>query len=341
MKSAMFEFKNIENIDTDLLTAFVVNHEYGNIFQTSDYYYVHKNQQGTTPFGFAVTENQQIAGIVIGVIYENYFPPVNLFTRRAVIMGGPLVLSGRNDILEFMLINLISQLRKKCIYVQLRNLSDTAQFRQIFEKSGFIYEDHLDIIHNLNKPAEEIKLKISKNKRGNVNKSRNKGAFVREITDLSEFRKGLNLIRRTYKRVGLPLPDDNYFIHAHRQLSDNEILKTFGAFYQDVLIGVRMELCYNGMIYDWYAGADENYKSLYPNDLLPYSILMWGHENGFYTFDFGGAGKPDVPYGVREHKLKFGGELVNYGRYELVNQKLVMSFSKLAFWLLKKIKSNR
>ena len=57
----MFEFKNIENIDTDLLTAFVVNHEYGNIFQTSDYYNVHKNQQGTTPFGFAVTENQQIA----------------------------------------------------------------------------------------------------------------------------------------------------------------------------------------------------------------------------------------------------------------------------------------
>lgn len=337
----MFEFRSIENIDTRLLTAFVVNHENSNIFQTSDYYNVHKNQQGSTPFGYAVTENQHIAGIVIGVIYENYFPPVHFFTRRAVILGGPLVLSGRNDVLEFMLKKLISQLRKKCVYVQFRNLSDITQFRQIFEKSGFIYEDHLDIIHNLNKPAEEIKLKISKNKRGNINKSRNKGAFVREISDLSEFRKGINLIRGTYKRVGLPLPDDDFFINAHRQLSDNEILKTFGAFYQDVLIGVRMELCFNGMIYDWYAGADENYKSLYPNDLLPYSILMWGHENGFYTFDFGGAGKPDVPYGVREHKLKFGGELVNYGRYELVNQKLIMSFSKLAFWLLKKIKSNR
>ena len=35
---------------------------------------------------------------------------------------------------------------------------------------------------------------------------------------------------------------------------------------------------------------------------------------------FGGAGKPDKPYGVRDYKLKFGGQLVNWGRFEKVHK---------------------
>ena len=92
----------------------------------------------------------------------------------------------------------------------------------------------------------------------------------------------------------------------------------FGAFDDAELIGVRLELCYKGLIYDWYAGSDDQFKNRYPNDFLPFHILFWGKENGFDKFDFGGAGKPDKPYGVREHKLKFGGELVNFGRYEKI-----------------------
>ena len=43
-----------------------------------------------------------------------------------------------------------------------------------------------------------------------------------------------------------------------------------------------------------------------------------GHQNIFQIFDFDGAGKPDIPYCVRDYKKKFGGKLVNYGRYTLV-----------------------
>lgn len=43
-----------------------------------------------------------------------------------------------------------------------------------------------------------------------------------------------------------------------------------------------------------------------------------GHQNRFQIFDFGGAGKPNVSYGVRYYKMSFGGKLVNYGRYTLV-----------------------
>ena len=56
-------------------------------------------------------------------------------------------------------------------------------------------------------------------------------------------------------------------------------------------------------------------------------------EERFKSFDFGGAGKPDVPYGVRDHKLKFGGQMVEYGRFEKINNKLVYSIaSKFIAW---------
>lgn len=337
----MLEFENFSNFDKNIIDEFTYNHPKGNIFQTHVYYSLHEKQRGCLPYGYLVLEDGQIVGLVVGVIFENYFTPISYITRRSVVIGGPLIINERTDVLDFLVKNLIEQLKKKCVYVQIRNLFETKQFRELYQDLGFVYEDHLDIIHDLSISVEDYKSGISKNKRGNINKSTNKGTVVREISNQTEFISGITLIRQTYKKVGLPLPVDNYFMNAFNTLSEKGILKTFGAFLDNKLIGVRMEFCYKGLIYDWYAGSDIDYNSYYPNDLLPYSVILWGKENGFSNFDFGGAGKPNVPYGVREHKLKFGGNLVNFGRYELVNQKVIMLFSKFAFKLFKKIKSGK
>ena len=41
---------------------------------------------------------------------------------------------------------------------------------------------------------------------------------------------------------------------------------------------------------------------------------MWGAENGYRLCNFGGAGKRDEEYGVRDFKAKFGGELICFAR---------------------------
>ena len=50
---------------------------------------------------------------------------------------------------------------------------------------------------------------------------------------------------------------------------------------------------------------------------------------GFNQFDFGGAGKPNQHYGVRDYTLKFGGKLVNFGRYEIVHKKHLFKIGKI------------
>ena len=81
----------------------------------------------------------------------------------------------------------------------------------------------------------------------------------------------------------------------------------------------------------------EYYKK-YPNDLLPWEIFLWGIKNKYSTFDFGGAGKPDIPYGVRDYKKKFGGEIVEYGRYLNVHSPSLMRLGRLGLKIWKKIK---
>jgi len=334
----MLVIKDITLIEEQLWDSFVEKHPNGNFFQTRHFFFLHQSRFNCMPFGYAVLEGEKILGLMIGVIYQNYFKPLNYFTKRAVVTGGPLIKDNDSQVFGF-LINRVTKLqRRKCIYLQIRNLWDTKTFKSDFEKTGFVYEDHLDIIHDLTLPKEIINSNISKNKRGNINKSINKGTYFSEIVKFQDYKSGVELIQKTYDRVNLPSPSNEFFYNSFIQLNKSGYLKAFGAFVDSDLIGIRIELCYNGLIYDWYAGSDDRFKNRYPNDFLPYHILHWGNENGYEKFDFGGAGKPGKPYGVREHKLKFGGELVCFGRYEKVNRPIVMFISKAAFRLLQILK---
>jgi len=70
-------------------------------------------------------------------------------------------------------------------------------------------------------------------------------------------------------------------------------------------------------------------------------VIKWGSKNGYKYFDFGGAGKPDENYGVRDYKMKFGGELITTYRYKIIHKPAIMSVSKNAFNLYNKFKKSR
>ena len=136
----------------------------------------------------------------------------------------------------------------------------------------------------------------------------------------------------------MPLSGEDFFKGAVEILDRNKYLHAIGAFLNAELIGVRFVLCYKNLIYDWYAASKDEYLSCRPNDVLPWEIMKWGVNNGFDVFDFGGAGKPGIPYGVRDYKLKFGGQLVNFGRFVKVHNPLLMELGKMGLNLYRKFK---
>ena len=75
-----------------------------------------------------------------------------------------------------------------------------------------------------------------------------------------------------------------------------------------------------------------------PPDLpLVWHALELGNRSGYRLFDFGGAGRPDEAYGVRDFKAKFGGELVNYGRNVRVHAPLRMQLSRMGYQLVRSL----
>ncbi|MFZ4059353.1 MAG: GNAT family N-acetyltransferase [Ferruginibacter sp.] len=123
--------------------------------------------------------------------------------------------------------------------------------------------------------------------------------------------------------------------------SKNDCLLLFELKYNNVIIGVRFVLKFKNDLYGWYAGSLSKYYSYFPNDLLIWETIKWGAENGYKLFDYGGAGNPNVDYGVRKFKLQSGGEIVNYGRYELVHKPFAYFIARTGFEFWRLFNRNR
>ena len=62
-------------------------------------------------------------------------------------------------------------------------------------------------------------------------------------------------------------------------------------------------------------------------------IIEYANKNNIPLFDFMGAGKPDEQYGVRDFKARFGGELVEYGRFLKINNPFLYAIGRFGIKL--------
>jgi lipid II:glycine glycyltransferase (peptidoglycan interpeptide bridge formation enzyme) len=104
-----------------------------------------------------------------------------------------------------------------------------------------------------------------------------------------------------------------------------KIGKYFVVIFDDEIIGgIMCPILQNKCIYELYVcGLDEKYKYQYPSVLSTWAAIQYANKNNIDLFDFMGAGRIDSSYGVREFKSKFGGRLVEHGRYILKLNRLL------------------
>ena len=324
----------MDKININRWANFILQHPNGNIFQSPEFYNLYIKYSKYEPIVVYTEDDDSFTGMLLAVIQKEHSGIIGRLSARSIIIGGPIIKNNDPRYLHEIMAKYFDTIKGKVIYTQFRNLWDWSDLKSVFETYKFKYEEHLDILIDLT-DVNKIEQGISKNKKRNIIKSQNKGLIFREIQTEKEYHEGINLILSTYKKIGLPCPSKEYFELSYKEFSPSGLLKIFGAFIEDRLIGVRMELIFKDKIYDWYAGADEKMSNKYPNDFLIYNILMWGNENEFRVFDFGGAGKPNVPYGVRDYKLKFGGEIVSFGRFQYINNSFLYNLGLIGLTFYK------
>jgi serine/alanine adding enzyme len=317
---------------------FVYSHPMGNIFQTMTLYRVYQKTKKYCPVKVAVIDkdSQEIQGVMTGVIIREMNGILGDFSARSVIQGGPLITSSsKNDVIFELFNEYDSLVSHAALYNEIRSIYDMqTAFNQL---DKFTYVDHLNFLINLNQSDDNLWDQIHKSRRKNINRAEKAGVFIEEMEKPDKIPIFYKLLVETYNNVKVPLVDVSLFEAAFQHLVLIGQAKFFLARHDEDYIGARAVLLYKDRIYDWYAGAAVESLSFYPNECLVWHILKWGIKNNYSVFDFGGAGEPNKPYGPREFKRRFGGELVNYGRNCRKYSPVKMKVAEIGFKIYRKL----
>jgi serine/alanine adding enzyme len=329
----------VRHLDERPWSDFVAQTTLGNIFHTPEMFQVFARTKGHRPTLWATVNG---AGVPLAL-----FLPVQVtlidnlprqLTTRAVVYGSVVCMPGTEgqEALTLLLRTYNHTMKRHLLFTELRNLSDLSNLQPVLNAQGCTYEGHLNYLIDLDQPEESIWRNISKSGRQGVRTSRNKGTVIEEVTERHKITIAYQLLQTVYQRAQVPLASFSLFEAAFDILAPRGMFKIFVARAEEHYLSVCLLLLYNGRIIYWYAGADRAFASYSSNELLIWHVLQWGRANGFHLFDFGGAGRPDEPYGPREFKAKFGGELVNYGRNTCVHAPQMLRLSKMGYDLYRR-----
>lgn len=337
---------------------------YATFFQTQKAYDFYRSQPYLDVFALAVMENNQVTGVAVGYI-QSEKGLKSYFSTRAIIMGGLLLDEGISNEALSELLEAIKKRTRKAIYVEIRNHHDYSAFATVFAQNGFDYHPHLnvkitcdtwqDALNRMDTNRRRVLKNFDEWCNNSIVESQALTAYrfcdstfaKRTIasphhritaspsftyaTTKEQVHQFYAMLKQHYKRkVRKPLFPYSFF-ESMVMSQTGRLLLLYNA---EQLLGGMLQVELPGkVIYDYYACAlDERYKALSPSVLLYGITMQQAINNGIPVFDTMGAGKPDVPYGVRDFKLRFGGTLVQEGRFLLLHRPFLY---KMGAWAVK------
>ena len=313
----------------------MISHPEGNYFQSKflfDFYNTIKNH---SPFYIIILYDNQIVGILLGVIKIESGVIKKHFSKRCIIEGGPLTIDDAK-VIHLILKQIDKYIATEVIYTEFRNLFDQKDSTNIFNDFSWNYKPHLNYLVKTDS-IEQVKKRFSRSKKGQLNKSLKNGACIVKPDDERDIFEFYSILNKLYRyKIKKPLPDYNFF----RDLYLNHYsCKYFLVKYQDKIVGGILAPIYKNTIFEWYiCGLDGEFKNIYPSVLATWAPIQYALNNNLKYFDFFGAGAPNRDYGVREFKSKFGGDLVENGRFEKIHKPLYYKIGQVGLKILGWIK---
>jgi hypothetical protein len=316
---------------------FVDDQPTGNVFHTPEMYRVFAEAEGHRPTVWAAINNREgPLSLLLPVQVTIWGGLLNRLTTRYIAYGSVLCVPGPlgKEALGLLLQVYKKEMEGRALFSEFRHLFDLSHLQSVLTENSFAYEDHLNYLIDLDRFAEEVLQSIGRRTRKKIRKGLRDGLVqVTEVTERAELDQWYDTLQKTYARAQVLLADRSLFDAAFDILQPKGMAKFIIAKVNGEPAACSLELVYRDTIYGWYGGSDRDYTNHYPSEMLMWHVLEWGANNGFRVYDFGGAGRPDEEYGVRDFKAKFGGELVCYGRNMCVHAPRLLWLSKHGYRL--------
>ena len=341
--AAMDSFAVVDTPDRERWDRFVSEHPGGSIFHTPAMVDVFRGARNHRPAVLAALDGSgDILALLVAVRIQTLPGPLGLVSSRSIFYAEPLCrddprgvaaltsLLGRHD----------AAMRRRALFAEVRPLRGAGPERLALERAGYRHEEYLNYLIHLRQPVEELWRRVQNRTREQIRQSERLGVRVEEASTREGMAAVYELLRASYAHARVPMADGSLFARAFEILQPGGLLKTLVAYHQESPVAAAVSLLYKRTAYLWYAGTSRP-EGINPMACLYWRQIDWGREHGYELFDLGGAGWPDRPYGVRGFKAKFGGDLVNFGRYRKIYSPVKLALAEKVYELARRVLSPR
>lgn len=315
-------------IDYQQWKDLVNNSSTATFFQSPEGYNFYASLSFLSTFLVGVAQNGQLKGIVCGYIQAEMKGAIAYLSRRAIIPGGVLLADNISDDALFMLLTYTkTYLSDKAIYIEIRNYKDFSNYKRVFQAAGYGYHPHFNIQVDTSHVNTAFS-RLSQSKKRQVRKAEKLGLSWHITKDYNDICAFYSLLESVYReKVKTPLFPVSFF----QEVSKNDNGRIFVVKLHDIVVGGMACIHWQGRTtYEYFVCANKKLDHKYFISVyITWKAIEYAAINQCYYFDFMGAGKPDAAYGVREFKSKFGGNLVEFGRFRYVNQPWLFALGKI------------
>ena len=324
-----------KQIDRQQWSTLVRMSETGTWFQSPEAYaFFASMPELMEPFAYAAEESGELRAVCVGYVTKERSAIKQFFTRRAIIIGGVVVAANcaKEDV-AMLLSYIRKELHTKSIYIETRNFNDFSPWKEAFETAGFTYQLHLNFHFDCT-DREAMWTGLSETRKRQIHKAQKNGVVIEEAQTEQEVADWYAILLDLYRRkVKTPLFPLSFFLEFFRQKRGIYLLvKSEGKVIGGIMCPIKEEQC----IYEWFVcGMDTRYKAFSPSVMATWAAMEYAHTHHLARFDIMGAGEPGVPYGVRDFKAEFGGQLVEHGRFLCVCKPMLYQIGKLGVKFLK------
>lgn len=262
------------------------------------------------------------------------------FSERTVVYGGPVFYreTEKEAVLDSLLDEVNRIAGKGTVFTQFRNFHDMREWKDVYGAKNYRLRDRLNLLLDT---SDETRVwqGMSGSRRRQIRKSLENGVQIREAAGMNEVDELYDNLRLLYRyKVKKPLPGRDFFRNFYRLIHPSSWGKVFVVTWEGRIIGgIFCPVTPGKTVYELYVcGQDEIYQQqgIYPSVMATWAAIDYAIKNNIPQFDFMGVGIPDKPYGVRDFKMRFGGEIVNNGRFTRINNPFLYQVAEAGYNLL-------
>jgi lipid II:glycine glycyltransferase (peptidoglycan interpeptide bridge formation enzyme) len=339
---AVIAMKLLHSLDETAWNEFLLQHDEANVFLTPEMFAVFSNSRDYSPELWAVqSDDGRILALFMPVFVYIHPGPLRYFSTRLISYCSPIVEKSAEGekAKQFLFESYARKNRRNALFTEIRPTTNLSKQDAAIRESGFSYYDYLNFIMPMNLTSDELSRRAAKSTRRQIQRAEKNRVFqVSKVEDLSGVHEVYELLIKTYRHARVPLADISLFENAFQILHPRSMIHIFLFKHEGQNAAAHIDLTYKDIVFGWYGGSDRRYSKLNVSEYSYGYLLSHFNSKGFTQYDFGGAGRPEEKYGVRDHKAKFGGDLVNYGRYIKIHAPIRYHIGNAVYQTLRKIR---